>query len=537
MKFGDTPLDDAIGAILAHSVRLENRSIKKGTVLGPDEIAQLRDAGRDPVVAAVLELGDASENDAAAKLGAVAAGRNIDVAAPFTGRVNLFATRNGLVRIDRDRLDAFNRVDEAVTLATLPPYAKVRAGDMVATLKIIPYAIPGKALDAALMKLDGRALLNVAAFAPLTADLIQTRLAGTKESVLDKTARVVRERLDELGCELAGESRCAHDVATLAGEIRARADSELLLITGATAIADRRDVIPAALETVGGTVDHFGMPVDPGNLLMLGCFEGTPVLGLPGCARSPKLNGFDWVLQRIVAGLPVGPEDITGMGAGGLLKEILSRPQPRTIDSRETSTGHGELAAVLLAAGQSRRMGARNKLLIEIEGKPMVAHAADTILESGIKTLIVVTGHEADRVRAALPGRGAVFVENPDHAEGLSRSLACGVAAVPATAGAVLVCLGDMPRVTPDHISRLTSAWDPDEGREICVPTYKGKRGNPVLWDRRFIPEMQALAGDVGARHLIGEHADVVCEVEMDDDGIFLDVDVPAAVEALTRPA
>lgn len=537
MKFGETPLGEAVGAILAHSVRLDGRTLKKGTVLGPDEISLLRKADHDPVVAAVLETGDASENDAAATLGAAAAGRNIDVAEPFTGRVNLFAFANGLFRIDRDKLNAFNRVDEAVTLATLPPYAMVRAGDMVGTLKIIPYAIPGKILDGALAKLDSKSLLNVVPFTSLKADLIQTQLPGTKESVLDKTAQVVRDRLDVLGSTLEGETRCRHDVNSLMDEIRtrARAKSDLLLIAGATAIADRRDVIPAALEAVGGTIEHFGMPVDPGNLLMLGRIDGVPVVGLPGCARSPKLNGFDWVLQRIAAGLPIGPDDITGMGAGGLLKEIPSRPQPRTIGSRETSTRRGELVVVLLAAGQSRRMGARNKLLIEIDGKPMVAHSADAILKSGNKSLIVVTGYEADKVQAALDGRGAVFVENPDHAEGLSSSLACGVAAVPATAGAVLVCLGDMPRITAEHIKRLAAAWDPDEGREICVPTFEGKRGNPVLWDRRFIPEMRALAGDVGARHLIGEHADVVCEVEMDDDSIFLDVDVPAAVEALNR--
>ncbi|MFO7482482.1 NTP transferase domain-containing protein, partial [Oceanibaculum nanhaiense] len=145
--------------------------------------------------------------------------------------------------------------------------------------------------------------------------------------------------------------------------------------------------------------------------------------------------------------------------------------------------------------------------------------------------LTVVTGHEAARVKAALPGDLA-FADNPDYAAGLSASLKAGIAALPADIDGVVVCLGDMPRISPAMIDRLIAAFDPVEGREICVPTYKGKRGNPVLWGRRFLPEMAALAGDVGAKHLIGAHADLVVEVEMDEKGVLIDIDTP---DALTR--
>src|SRR5262249_57563189 len=104
---------------------------------------------------------------------------------------------------------------------------------------------------------------------------------------------------------------------------------KLVLIFGASAIPDRRDVIPAAIEAAGGNVEHFGMPVDPGNLMLIGSAAGRAVLGAPGCARSPKENGFDWILARLLCGLPVRRSDITGMGVGGLLMEIVTRPQPR----------------------------------------------------------------------------------------------------------------------------------------------------------------------------------------------------------------
>jgi molybdenum cofactor cytidylyltransferase len=121
-----------------------------------------------------------------------------------------------------------------------------------------------------------------------------------------------------------------HDAAALARELADQAgEAELIVVFGASAIADRRDVIPSAIEAAGGQVEHFGMPVDPGNLLLMGSVAGKPVIGAPGCARSPKENGFDWVLHRILADVPVTRADITALGVGGLLMEIVTRPQPR----------------------------------------------------------------------------------------------------------------------------------------------------------------------------------------------------------------
>jgi molybdenum cofactor cytidylyltransferase len=204
--------------------------------------------------------------------------------------------------------------------------------------------------------------------------LIQTRLPGTKESVLDKTVAVTARRIDACGGRLVGEQRCAHAVDALAARIRA-VSADLVLIAGASAITDRRDVLPAAIEAAGGVVEHFGMPVDPGNLLLLARLGDRPVLGLPGCARSPKLNGFDWVLQRLAAGLPVGRADIMAMGVGGLLMEIPTRPQPRD----GTPARPGVVAAIVLAAGQSRRMGPDNKLLALVDGRPIRVTEADCL--------------------------------------------------------------------------------------------------------------------------------------------------------------
>ncbi len=231
-----------------------------------------------------------------------------------------------------ERLDRLNLVDEAVTLGTLPPFTVVEPRQMVATVKIIPFAAPEKAVAAcAEAAAAGGPLLRVAPFRALSAGLVQTRLPGLKESVLDKTRQVTEGRLAALGCRLVFEERCDHADAALMPVIRDAIGRgiDMLLIHGASAILDRRDVIPASVVAAGGRIDHFGMPVDPGNLVLLGHVGERVVLGLPGCARSPKVNGFDWVLERLVAGLPVGPAEIMRMGSGGLLAEIPSRPLPR----------------------------------------------------------------------------------------------------------------------------------------------------------------------------------------------------------------
>jgi len=541
MKFGEVPVAEAEGAILAHSLRIGTIALKKARVLSRADLDLITEAGLSRIVVARLEAGDVGEDEAARLVAASAAGDEIEPAAPFTGRANLFAKARGLLVFDRERLDRLNLVDEAITLGTLPPFAVVEPRMMVGTVKIIPFAAPAEAVERCVEAARSVGpLLRVAPFQPHSVGLIQTRLPGLKESILDKTREVTEGRLNALGCRLVVEERCGHETAELAPLIRDAMGHgiDILLIHGASAILDRRDVIPAAIVAAGGRVDHFGMPVDPGNLLLLGHVNARPVLGLPGCARSPKVNGFDWVLERLVAGLPVGPAEIMRMGSGGLLAEIPSRPLPRA-EATQASERKSEakpqgprIGALLLAAGQSRRMGGPNKLLAAIDGTPMVAHVARRLLASRARPIVAVLGNQADTVDIALGKLPVKRVRNPEFAAGLSTSLKRGIAALPSDLDGVIVCLGDMPLISGRHLERLIAAFNPLEGRAIIVPTRRGKRGNPVLWSRQFFPEMTGLAGDVGAKHLIGEHAEFVAEVEMDDAAVLVDIDTPEALDA-----
>ena len=553
MIFGDVPVAEAQGLILAHSVRLPGRAFKKGRVLSAEDIAVLLEAKIETVSGARLEPEDVGEDEAAETVARAVCGPGLTVGDAFTGRCNIFAEAHGLAAIDDARVDRLNLLDEAMTLGTVAPHALVETGQMVATVKVIPFAASRAVVERCVeIAEESGPMLRLAPLQARTVGLIQTRLPGMRESVLDSTTGAVATRLSRLDGSLAAEVRCAHsrtEVADAVGQLHGKG-CDVILIAGASAIVDRRDVVPAAVVEAGGAIDHFGMPVDPGNLLLLARLGESHVLGLPGCARSLKLNGFDWVLQRIFAGVEVTASDIMRMGAGGLLMEIPSRPLPRGRASPRSAARTDEavapaspprIAAVVLAAGQSRRMGTLNKLLIEVDGVPMVRRVAAAALASKAAPVVVVTGHEAERVRAALAGLDVAFAHNSDFAEGMSSSLHCGVEALdseraPGIDGAV-VCLGDMPRTSAALIDRLIADFNPLEGRAIGVPTYRGKRGNPVLWAARFFGEMRNLSGDVGARHLIGDHADAVYEVESPDHSVTIDVDTPEALDALGRAA
>lgn len=335
MKFGLLPVDEANCAVLAHAIKTERTRLKKGTVLDPEMLDALRAAGVESVIAARLEDGDTGEDEAARLLGAELECDMVVAAAAFTGRANLHASADGLFTARRETIDAFNRIDPAITLATLDSDTPVENGRLVATVKIIPFAVSQPSLAAALELLGSNTAIHVHPWKPKKALLIQTEVSGLKPSILDKTARILDERLHPLDGTVCGEERLPHRRGALAEMLKTpRDDADIIIIFGASAIADPDDVIPGALRDAGGEVTYLGMPVDPGNLLMVGKLGAIPIIGAPGCARSPAENGFDWVLRRIIAEVPVDAGYISGLGVGGLLMEITARPQPREGNQR-----------------------------------------------------------------------------------------------------------------------------------------------------------------------------------------------------------
>lgn len=535
MKFGRFPPGDCQDAILAHSVRLETGYLSKGRRLTSDDISALQDAQITEIMAAFLEPGDIDEDSAALRIAMLVAGSGLRLDEAKKGRVNLYAKTLGLLEIDRQALLALNRLNEGISVATLADGALLAAGQLAGTVKIVPFSLPEPVLNEAEDLAGGETLANIIPFQAASAGLILTTLNGTRKSVLENARNSVERRLQQLGSKLTECETVHHHEDQVAEAIQRQAGAGCapILILGVTATLDRQDVVPEAMRRAGGEVTRFGMPVDPGNLLVLGNLDGVSLIGLPGCARSMNRNGFDWVLERVLAGRDPTSDDIATLGSGGLLKEIPGRPQPREHDQKPAERDAGNVWAVVLAAGRSTRMGRKNKLLSPIDGKPMVAQVVSMLKQCPLAGITVVLGHQAENLRQALPTRGIDLVENKQYKQGLSGSIRCGISALDDTVDAVLIVLADMPAVRWQTIAGLVSALRPDEGRSIAIPRYRGKRGNPVLFARRHFDALMALDDDIGAQHLLKSHADLIIEVAVDDPGVLLDVDTQEMLEQI----
>lgn len=481
MRFGPVALDQAEGAILAHSLALPSGRLRKGRVLGAADIAALRAAGLSEVIAARLAPDDLDEDAAAERIGAALAGAGLRATAPFTGRVNLHAEAPGLLEVEAGAVAALNAVDEAITLATLPPLARVAAGAMVATVKIVAYGAPRAAVERAAAA--GAGALRLRPVRLRHACLIQTHLPGMKESLLEKGRAAVAGRLAGLGIALQEAPPVPHEAAALARAMAA-AEGDLLLVLTASATSDRADVGPAALSLAGGRLERFGMPVDPGNLLYLGAQRGRPVIGLPGCARAPALNGADWVLERVACGLEVSGADIAAMGVGGLLKEIPSRPQPRRGGGRAAPPGRVQAAAVLWPG--------------EWGAPPPPA-----LPEITAALAPCAPGQSPPEGWTALPVRAGA---------GEGEALAAAIAALPEGAEAALLLPRGARVGAEAFAARMLAAFSPEDGRELVCPEGRRPHMPPVLIGRRFFEAVAALSAGESLASALAEAGDhVVC--------------------------
>ncbi len=540
MKYASFPLREAENIVLAHSIRFEGQRgrLHKGHRLAPDDIERLREEGIASVIGVRLDAGDVLEDNAAGMLAAAIAPDHLTFSEPATGRVNVYAATAGLFVANTHVVNALNGVDPSITLACLKDRVSVKAGDMVATFKIIPLAVDGDCLGKAVALLGASTPFEVKPFEAHAVTLIATELPTLKTSVMDRTAKLIEQRLALSGSTLVREIRIPHTHDALTAALQALdlgncREPSLVIVFGASAVADEEDVIPAAIRAAGGEVIRVGMPVDPGNLLVYGDIGGVTVLGAPGCARSPKENGFDWMLHRLLAGERPTSDDIAALGVGGLLMEIPTRPAPRDRSESKDDVSLS-VAAVLLAAGQARRMGESglHKLLAEFDGVPLVRRSAEMLLASKATPVVVVTGHRQQDIAAELSSLDVRLQDNPSHEAGMASSLIAGFTRPDvAAADGVLVMLADMPGVTVTHIDALLGAFGDAGGEAIVRAVSNGKRGNPVILPRATYDAVRNLQGDVGARAIIETSGLPVIDVDI-GPAAHLDVDTPEAVMA-----
>ena len=536
MQLAEFATADCQGLVLAHRQNFADGSIAKGTLLTADHLAELGAAGIDTLICARPDAGDVHEDEAAARLATLLAPDNIDFTMAATGRVNIKVRRQGLVRYERTLIRAINEIDERITFALVQHNQLLARGQMAATLKIIPFFVPDSSLRQIENLLAGAPAFGFCPLKTAQVALIQTRIPGQADRLFAATEKVTADRLAVLGSEVMVSPVCAHNKSDVAEHIQncMASGADIILLCGGSAIIDRQDELPQAVIEAGGQVIQLGLAVDPGNLLMFAKIGNVPVIGMPGCTRSPKLNGLDWVLQLVLADVDMTCSEFADMAAGGLLMEIASRPLPRAMATKLHQPDR--LVGMVLAAGQSSRMGSNNKLLAEFAGKPLVRHVTEVMLDAGLNDMTVVIGHQADQVAGALAGLPIHLLFNADFAAGQGHSVAAGVGALDGTVTDVLIALGDMPLISAEMVQNLVAlhlACD-DHQRRITLPSCDGKRGNPVIWGGAFFPELKHLHGDAGGRQVLQDHLAAHNPVEISTSAMFRDIDTPADLQSLT---
>ena len=525
MKFEERNISSSVGWCLAHSLTCNGRKIGKATAVTAELADELLASGIKKAQLFQLDPNDLDEDAAAHQATKKIAGSNIRVEPAGRGRTNLIASRDGLF-VPGKAIDRLNALDDAFSAASKAPFSKVAEGDLIATIKLIPYGLPAKVIE----KIAATDRCEVKPFSEFAA-----RLIVSCPKISPKTVDILKKRLAGLSGTLHETVSCSHTTNEIAAALENSSNANLILMLGASAISDLNDILPASVIKAGGEIIKLGMPADPGNLLMVAILDGTTVIGMPGCARSPALNGFDWILERFAAGLPLDSASISAMGTGGLLKEPAGRRAPRNPQQVSGDVDHNNIAAIMLAAGKSSRSAGANKLLSMLGGKPVIRTTAEAALNISGGPTFVVTGAHHRKIARILHGLDIIAVQNTEYDDGMGTSIAVGIKALPDTTQFALLCLGDMPFVQAQTYQALVSASQNYGTDAIFIPTFHGKRGHPVLWGKRYFRALSALTGDIGGRDIVRQNAEKIIEIPVDDPGILIDLDTPEMLAGCER--
>ncbi len=324
MKFKKVLTTKAINKILAHNVLLDKAILKKGEVLSNANIISLINNNINKVTTISIDENDVMENDAALKIAKLLSGSNIIITNVSNGRANLYSQKDGLLVAEKKIVTKLNLLSSEIVISTLSPNHIVKKGQLIGNVKIIPYAVNKKILKK-FSELDDQCLgfLSINPIAIKKISLIITKENNTNVKIIKKIEREIKNRLDNFGIKITRKDIISHDADILVTILKKHmsSQSELILIYGATSIVDIKDIVPASIKSLKGDILSFGIPVDPGNLLLLGSIANKKIIGVPGCAKSPKINGFDWILEYAICKKEITKRTIAAMGSGGLLRE------------------------------------------------------------------------------------------------------------------------------------------------------------------------------------------------------------------------
>ncbi len=464
-------------------------------------------------------------------------GENIKCEITKSGRVNFIAKIDGILHFNTENLDKFNELTPEITMATRPYCTQIYQGEIVASCKIIPYFVAGNIVKKS-MVLAKKSCLNISPLQGGKAHLIFTYLEEIPPQKLQKSAQIFQKRLLKYNYEVGKISNVRHhcqELSEFLTQIPPK-DFDLIAIMGAVSIADINDIVPKALINCGGKIIRYGMPVDPGNLLLLGEISNCPFLGLPGCAKSPKFNGLDFILQRLAARINITSKDIAQLGKIGLLPENYDRGALRAVNYPVAS----KPLIAILAAGKGERMAQDlAKPLTIFRDKALLEWVIDNInqaLPSKDIIIIVNDSPQGKQVQEFCLTKQYKFIINNQYNEGIASSLRLAVNYASQTHSALMVFLADMPNITPKTIATIWQEFQRDTQNIMAVqPKFGSQLGHPVVFNPRIFSELAKLSGDTGAKTFMENLSDYRRIIDTLDAGVIQDGDTKAMINQWSR--
>lgn len=314
----------AVGQVLCHDIteivpgKFKGRAFKKGHIIREEDVEKLLSLGKDHIYIFEITEDELHENDAALILGKIGQGSNVELSTEIKeGKINFYSEAEGLLKVDKEHLFKLNMLGE-ISFATLPENIPVKKGEMVAGARVVPLIIKKDKMDRA-EEISSEKIIDILPFKKMRVGVVSTGNEIYYNRIVDKFGPVVKEKVEEYGCEVIEQIIVPDDMEKIveAGKSLLKKGAEMLVFTGGMSV-DPDDLTPTAIMKMGGDLVSYGSPVLPGSMFLLSYIDDLPVMGLPGCVMYSKKTVFDLVLPRVLTGEKLTAEDIARYGHGGL---------------------------------------------------------------------------------------------------------------------------------------------------------------------------------------------------------------------------
>lgn len=541
MSYQEFDVNRAKGIRLFEPLRFDGLVLPKGHILTDEDIIQLKLSGIKKIFGAAMAENDLDRPTALGILSAKLCGENTAFTTGEDGISRIVAAKGGLFVCSDDRIAKFNRLSPLMFINTVPPYAQVKAGEVIARLELTVPVIAQSLVDELVFSLSGNTeLLSVAVPEVKKTALLYSRFYNDKTETKHFTS-VVKKLVKNFSAhelEFQREYDTRHSIEEVAdGVERAlKDDNDVVFVLAGQRSNSPQDVVPAAVRSIADEIVCQTIPVVGASDLLIATKRGKRIIVLPYEYDMTEAELCEHYIKLALVNDKIAPFDFARpqnvlINSGQFLSEaeqsVLVKPQ-------DTQNGDKlNIAAIILAAGIGRRAG-RNKLLADINGEPLFLRAVRAAVNSKARPVFVITGYHAEEVEAALEDIDVNIIYNPAYHSGIRTSIELGLKSVPNFCRGAILIPADMPNLTPEFINKMLDEFNETEEKQLVTASLNGIKTNPVLWSKALYAEAGLVPENADLRPVFLAHSDYTTQVEEDAD-ILLDVNYPYDLDQLNK--